>query len=374
MIMRQLFAIVSLAAWVGMASVVWAKPVEFIRDYSYMAGEADSKLSCRIIALEQAKRLLLEELGTYLVSNTIVSDSRLTKDEIVTYTAGVVVTVIIEERWDGQTYFLKAKIKADADEVAKSIALIRQDQGKASELEKLKKQTNESLLEIERLKQQLALAQQPSPTHTASENSSLAIRRTYDKTIQELSARDFLEQGTTYRNNRQYEQSIAAFKRAGQLAPDWAYPHIGVGVALLRLKQYQPAQEAFAQAWVVEPDNAVALSFYGVSLFMNGQQATGSTQIELAFTKAPDDPVVLINKGWLHLMKFEPSRAVELLTRVLVLQEMKNPRALYFRGLAYRQLGERDKAEHDLEQAAKLGESDAVDTLQRLQRSGRQIR
>lgn len=371
MIIRQLFTIVALVAWVGMASVAWAKPVEFVRDYTYTAGDADSKLSCRVIALEQVKRLLLEELGTYLVSNTIVNDSRLTKDEIVTYTAGVVVTVILEERWDGRTYFLKAKIKADADEVARSIALIRQDQEKVSELEKLKKQANESLLEIERLKQQLALAKQPSPAQTASKHSSQAIRRTYDKTIQELSAREFLEQGITYRNNRQYEQSIAAFRRAGQLAPDWVQPHIGVGVALLRLKQYQPAQEAFAQACAVEPDNAVALSFYGVSLFMNGQKAAGSTQIELAFTKAPDDPVVLINRGWLHLMKFEPTRSVELLTRVLVLQEMKNPRALYFRGLAYRQLGERDKAEQDLEQAAALGESDAVDALQRLQRSGR---
>lgn len=371
MIMRTLFVIGALAALVGMASVSWAKPVEFVREYTYIAGEADSKLSSRIIALEQVKRLLLEELGTYLISNTIVSDSRLTKDEIVTYTAGAVVTVILEERWDGQTYFLKAKIKSDADDVARSIALIRQDQEKTAELEKLKKQANESLLEIERLKQQLALAQQPSPTQTTSKHTSQAIRRTYDKTIQELSAREFLEQGITYRNNRQYEQSIAAFTRAGQLAPDWAQPHIGVGVALLRLKQYQHAQEAFAQACAVEPDNAVALSFYGVSLFMNGQQAAGSTQIELAVTKVPNDPVVLINRGWLHLMKFESAKSIELLTRVLVLQEMKNPRALYFRGLAYRQLGERDKAEHDLEQAAALGESDAVDVLQRLQRFGR---
>jgi Flp pilus assembly protein TadD len=70
-------------------------------------------------------------------------------------------------------------------------------------------------------------------------------------------------------------------------------------------------------------------------------------------------------------MKNEPARSVELLTKVLALQEMKNPRAFYFRGLAYRKLGERDKAEHDLEQAAQLGESDAADALQRRQRPGR---
>lgn len=38
----------------------------FIREYAYDAGEMDSNISCRAIALEQVKRLLLEELGTYV--------------------------------------------------------------------------------------------------------------------------------------------------------------------------------------------------------------------------------------------------------------------------------------------------------------------
>lgn len=367
MIRSRLCAVVMLVVWGAMVSAAWAKPVEFVREYSYLAGEADSKLSCRIIALEQVKRLLLEELGTYLISNTIVNDARLTRDEIVTYTAGAVVTVILAERWDGQTYFLKAKIKADADEVARSIAFIRQDQEKTSELEKLRKQANDSLREIERLKQQLAMAQQP----TTAADTSQTIRRTYEKTIREISATEFLEQGAAYRNNRQYEQAITAFQHAGKLAPDWARPYLGKGVALLRLKQYQRAQQAFAQALAVEPDNAVALSFCGVAQYMNGRKEAGAKQITLAFDKASDDPVVLVNRGWLHLMQHESARSVELFSKVLALQEMKNPRAFYFRGLAYRQLGERDRAKYDLEQAAQLGEPDAADVLQRLQRSGR---
>ena len=60
----------------------------FEREYTYSASEADSKLTCRVIALEQVKRLLLEELGTYLQSLSEVKDGVLTKDEIVTLTAG----------------------------------------------------------------------------------------------------------------------------------------------------------------------------------------------------------------------------------------------------------------------------------------------
>ena len=71
----------------------------------------------QVIALEQVKRLLLEKLGTYLESETEVKNLQLTKDQIVILTAGIVRTEIIEERWDGKTYYLKAKITADPKDV-----------------------------------------------------------------------------------------------------------------------------------------------------------------------------------------------------------------------------------------------------------------
>lgn len=83
-------------------NLAFAEPKSFIKEYTYQAGESDSKLSCRAIALEQVKRLLLEELGTYLESQTEVRNFQLTKDQIVTYTSGVVMSVIINEEWNGQ--------------------------------------------------------------------------------------------------------------------------------------------------------------------------------------------------------------------------------------------------------------------------------
>ena len=67
----------------------------FVREYSYQANLLDTKESCRVIALEQVKRLLLEELGTYLESFTEVTNYQLTKDKITVLTAGIVQTSII---------------------------------------------------------------------------------------------------------------------------------------------------------------------------------------------------------------------------------------------------------------------------------------
>ena len=68
---------------------VFAETRTFIKEYTYQASEYDSKVTCRLLALEQVKRLLLEELGTYLESHTEVKNFQLTKDQIIVLTAGV---------------------------------------------------------------------------------------------------------------------------------------------------------------------------------------------------------------------------------------------------------------------------------------------
>lgn len=104
-----------------------AEMKSFVKEYTYQASEIDSKRSSREQALVQVKRLLLEEIGTYLESHTVVKNYQLTKDQITTFTAGVVKAKIIEEKWDGITYYLKAEIMADPDSIAKSIDNLRTD-------------------------------------------------------------------------------------------------------------------------------------------------------------------------------------------------------------------------------------------------------
>ena len=140
------------------SSLVSAETKTIVKEYSYQASEYDSKVSCRALALEQVKRLLLEELGTYLESDTEVKNFHLTKDEIVILTAGIVSAEIIDESWDGKTYYLKAMIGADPKEVIKSIDLLRQDRQKTKELEETRKKADEALKEVEKLKKELKTA------------------------------------------------------------------------------------------------------------------------------------------------------------------------------------------------------------------------
>jgi hypothetical protein len=132
----------------------------FVREYTYQASEIDSKMSCRVIALEYVKRLLLEELGSYLESRTEVKDFRLTKDQIVIMTAGIVRTEILSENWDGNSlkYQLKAKLTADPDAVIKSVDSLRKDDQKSRELEEIRRKADDAVREIEQLKKEMRLA------------------------------------------------------------------------------------------------------------------------------------------------------------------------------------------------------------------------
>jgi hypothetical protein len=88
----------------------------YIREYTYQASEADSKISARAIALQEVKLQLLNELGTHvssLVRQQTTSDGNsLSSIQVETLSAGVVSLVILDEKWNGLTYCWRWSITA----------------------------------------------------------------------------------------------------------------------------------------------------------------------------------------------------------------------------------------------------------------------
>lgn len=239
-----LFLLVLSLAFLSPAS---ATPVEFTREYTYQAGEADSKLTSRAITLEQIKRLLLEELGTYLISRTEVRDSELTRDEIMTYTAGSVATIIIQERWNGAEYFMKAQLKADPDEVARAVLAVRKDQDNAAELEQLRTQTSDSLKEIEQLRAEIERLKKEPPAGSQPARLEKA-RKEYDQAVAALSVRELLEKGLRLRREGRFQEAVETFSRAIELRPNLPFPYALRSQAYLRLGQKEQAGKDLKQA------------------------------------------------------------------------------------------------------------------------------
>jgi tetratricopeptide (TPR) repeat protein len=229
------------------AGFVFAEIKSLVKEYTYQASELDSKTSCRAIALEQVKRELLEELGTYVESTTVVQDAQIEKDEIKTLSAGVVQTKILDEKWDGKSFWLKAEVSADPDEVAASIEKLKNDQKLAEELAESQAEKEDALKEVDRLKAELA--------QSNADKEKLAQ---YNQAVNQLQASDSFQQGTAMTVAGDYEGATKAYDRVIYLRPEDPKAYFGRSIVYIYLGNYQRATQDLNRAMVIRPANTNA--------------------------------------------------------------------------------------------------------------------
>ncbi|HWF61431.1 MAG TPA: hypothetical protein VN666_14115 [Nitrospira sp.] len=118
----------------------------------YRMGDRDTREDAIRLATEAAKRNALEQVATYLESVTVVHDHDMdvTKDEIRSYTAGLVLVLNQQTATtlDGDVVVVTVNLLAqmDTDEVAKAIAALRENEDARVQLATLR-QENEQLQE-----------------------------------------------------------------------------------------------------------------------------------------------------------------------------------------------------------------------------------
>jgi tetratricopeptide (TPR) repeat protein/competence protein ComGC len=219
-----------------------AESKTFVKEYTYQASELDSKTSCKAIATEQLKRTLLEELGTYLESKTVVKDSQLDKDEITTLTAGVVQVAVMDETWDGKVYWLKAQVKADPDEVAASINKLKNDEHLVHDLEEARAESAQAMEEAEDLRKQLAQA-------TADKQK----QEQYNDAMKQLAAADYFERGSAFATAGNYKAAASAYDNAIIMEPEYAKAYINRSILFVQLGAYDRAANDLKMAAALDP-------------------------------------------------------------------------------------------------------------------------
>ncbi len=100
----------------------------FIREYTYVASDLDSKVSARNNALKLIKAGVLEEIISY-TSNTSKLEQAQMGDRFQssfvqsasTHSGGFMRTRILEEKWDGFKMWIKAEVRANTDRIEKEL-------------------------------------------------------------------------------------------------------------------------------------------------------------------------------------------------------------------------------------------------------------
>ncbi|MCX5751991.1 MAG: tetratricopeptide repeat protein [Candidatus Saganbacteria bacterium] len=317
----------------------FAETKTFEREYTYQASEADSKLTSRAIALEQVKRLLLEELGTYLESQTEVESLQITKDQILNLSAGVVQTIILDETWDGKVYWMKAKIDVDPDKVISDLDNLRKDRQKAQEYESLKKQADEALLQIEELKKELA--------QTSEEKGRKKIKSDYENKANILTANDWTADGWRYYGLKEYKKSIESFNKSIQTDTKYMGAYIGIYSAAKEIADLKLGIDTINKAIEDHPNNANIYVGRGIFCKLAGDDEQAEEDFSRAIALDPYNVRAYKERGKIHSSnKYDLDRARQDMS-LAIQYGLKDADAYMERGKINTLLGHYDNAMDD---------------------------
>jgi len=150
-------------------------------------GDRDTREDAIRIATEAAKRNALEQVATYLESVTVVSDMDVTKDEIRTYTAGLVIVLNqqISTTLDRDVVVIQADLLAqmDTDEVARAIVALRENEDARVQLVALKQENEQLQEELRSVNQSIGNAATPDQVQQAAQRRKDIINRVQSNTM-----------------------------------------------------------------------------------------------------------------------------------------------------------------------------------------------
>ena len=189
----------------------------------YRMGDHDTRMDATRMAIEAAKRQALEQVATYLESVTEVKNLDVTRDEIRTYTAGIVTVLNQQTRTrledGGVVIHVDLTAQVDQDEVILAINALRENERATQELASLR-------TEAEQLRQQLDAANVAlASANTAEQVHALTLQR--QQLLNQMQADDLVAQALTgyaYVTPARVKQINELLSRARHLHP--SNPHL----------------------------------------------------------------------------------------------------------------------------------------------------
>lgn len=144
-------------------------------------GDRDTREDAIRLAAGAAERNALEQVAVYLENITVVSDMDVTKDEIRTYTAGLVVVLSrhVTTTLDGDVVVIRVNLLAqiDTDEVARAITALRESEDARAQLAALKRENEQLQEELKSVNQALGTAATPDQVRQAAQKRKEILNR-----------------------------------------------------------------------------------------------------------------------------------------------------------------------------------------------------
>lgn len=241
-----------------------AQQQTFVREYSYQASDLDSKVSSRAIATDHLRTILLNEIGVYVERESLLKTNEIkgevTQDYIETITtisAGVANFEILEEKWDGKIFWLKAAITVDKTQLTQSLEKLIKDRHRTKEFEILKEQLGSLKAELTELREKL---QESDSSYNIKE-----LANAYSDKIEILTTNELVSKGLSKFAIENYSGAINDLTEAIMANPTNSYAYFCRGMSKIALLDNSGAIADYTKAIEIDPRNSKYYTFRGVA-------------------------------------------------------------------------------------------------------------
>ncbi len=164
----------------------------------------------------------------------------------------------------------------------------------------------------------------------------------------------WLRLGETYRRWKHWDEALATFDKAKQLAPNEVVTWMNLAMAMEQLgKKPAETKSIYERILKLSPDNAVALNNMAFILAEAGQDLDQAlTYAQKAKQQMPDNPDISDTLGWVYIKKNLSDDAIKIF-RGLLDKKPGHVTWRYHLAMALFQKGDKLQAKKELEQAIK---------------------
>lgn len=245
---RLLFCVFSLLALIVTAfpSSGYAEVKEIIAEGTYSMGDGETPLVAEERCLLVAKRVAIEQAGTYVQSYSEIKNYQLTADEVQVIASGITeVTVLDKHRtMDGTSinFWVKIKAAVTSDNIGEMAANVK-NRSIAEDYKRLQRDYDKSQQEVVALQQQLQ--------QTNNDTDKRQIRSQITDSEMDFTANTWLDRGDISMINHQYNEAIKEFTEAIRLNSRLGRAYLGRGKAYTEVGEYREARDDYDAAHAI---------------------------------------------------------------------------------------------------------------------------
>jgi tetratricopeptide (TPR) repeat protein len=324
--MRHIFAIMIAALCLFYPLHGFTQLKEIVSEGTYNMGDGETPSVAESRALLNAKRIALEEAGTYVESYAKVENFQLTKDEIQVLTSGLMEVEILDKKrtivGDGFRFWVKIKARVNPDNI-KEIATKVKEKSVVEDYKKIQEAYDKSQREIEELKRQLA------QTKDKKEREKVEAKISYDERL--FQANEWFAKGYKHSINEEYDAAIKAFTSAIALNPNYEEAYYGRGIAFYGKRQFDKAIKDYSKSIDLNHNADIFDRIYkanayfnrGNAYFAKGQDDNAIADYSRAIALNPSYFQAYFNRGVVYKSKGQNNKALEDYNRAIAINPQK---------------------------------------------------